>query len=108
MRKILCLVLLMFVKAVVWAQPEMPISEWQDKTILLIGAHPDDDSRAHGTLAQLRENGKCILFSTHIMREAERLCDRVAIMHRGRVLAEGSLDELREQHDEPDLEELFF
>jgi len=57
MRKILCLVLLMFVKAVVWAQPEMPISEWQDKTILLIGAHPDDDSRAHGTLAQLRENG---------------------------------------------------
>ena len=60
------------------------------------------------SVSQLRENGKCILFSTHIMREAERLCDRVAIMHRGRVLAEGSLDELREQHDEPDLEELFF
>ena len=57
MRKILFLVLLMFANVLAWAQPEMPISEWQDKTILLIGAHPDDDSRAHGTLAQLRKNG---------------------------------------------------
>ena len=36
------------------------------------------------TVAELRDQGKCIIFSTHIMREAERLCDRVAIMHRGR------------------------
>lgn len=60
------------------------------------------------TVAELRDQGKCILFSTHIMREAERLCDRIAIMHRGHILAEGSLDELRERHGEPDLEELFF
>ncbi len=60
------------------------------------------------TVSELRENGKCIVFSTHIMREAERLCDRIAIMHRGQLLAEGSLDELRDQHDERDLEELFF
>jgi sodium transport system ATP-binding protein len=60
------------------------------------------------TIAQLRDHGKCILFSTHIMREAERLCDRLAIVHRGHILAEGPLDELREQHDEHDLEELFF
>ena len=42
------------------------------------------------------------------MREAEKLCDRVAILHRGRILAEGTLEELREQHQEHDLEELFF
>jgi sodium transport system ATP-binding protein len=42
------------------------------------------------------------------MREAERLCDRVAIMHRGRILAEGTLETLRQQHEEHDLEELFF
>ncbi|MBM3998750.1 MAG: ATP-binding cassette domain-containing protein [Planctomycetes bacterium] len=60
------------------------------------------------SIRELREHGKCILFSTHIMREAERLCDRVAIIHRGHLLCEGSLDELRELHDEPDLEELFF
>ncbi len=59
-------------------------------------------------VAELRDQGKCIVFSTHIMREAERLCDRVAIMHRGRILAEGTLDELRDRHEERDLEELFF
>jgi len=60
------------------------------------------------TVAQLRDHGKCILFSTHIMREAERLCDRLAILHRGYILAEGTLPELRERYGETDLEELFF
>jgi sodium transport system ATP-binding protein len=60
------------------------------------------------TVAELREHGKCIVFSTHIMREAEKLCDRISIMHRGHILAEGTLGELRERHDEQDLEELFF
>ena len=61
-----------------------------------------------GTVAELRDHGKCILFSTHIMREVEKLCDRVAILHRGQVLAEGPLEELRDLHHERDLEELFF
>ena len=56
----------------------------------------------------LREEGKCILYSTHIMREVEKLCDRVAVIGHGRILAAGSLDELREEHGESDLEELFF
>lgn len=60
------------------------------------------------TVAELREHGKCIVFSTHIMREVEKLCDRIAIMHRGHILAEGTLEELRDQHHERDLEELFF
>jgi sodium transport system ATP-binding protein len=60
------------------------------------------------TVAELREQGKCIVFSTHIMREVEKLCDRMAIVHRGQILAEGTLDELRDRHGEPDLEELFF
>ena len=60
------------------------------------------------TIANLRDQGKCIVFSTHIMREAERLCDRIAIMHRGHILAEGTLEELQNKHDERDLEELFF
>lgn len=60
------------------------------------------------TVGELRDQGKCIIFSTHIMREAERLCDRIAIMHRGHLLASGTLQELQEAHHEPDLEELFF
>ncbi len=59
-------------------------------------------------VSELRDHGKCILFSTHIMREAERLCDRIAIMHRGRILSEGRIDDLLSEHDEHDLEDLFF
>lgn len=59
-------------------------------------------------IAQLRNQGKCIIFSTHIMREVEKLCDRVAIMNQGRILAAGTLTQLQEEHDETDLEELFF
>jgi sodium transport system ATP-binding protein len=60
------------------------------------------------TVAELRDHGKCIVLSTHIMREAEKLCDQIAIMHRGHILAEGSLAELCDRHQERDLEELFF
>lgn len=60
------------------------------------------------TVAELGRQGKCVIFSTHIMREVEKLCRRVAIIHRGRILADGELDELRDQHGERDLEELFF
>ncbi len=59
-------------------------------------------------IERLRDLGKCILFSTHIMREVERLCDRVAVVSRGRVQACGTLPELRERYREDDLEELFF
>jgi len=59
-------------------------------------------------VAELRQQGKCIVFSTHIMREAERLCDRIAIIHRGRLLAEGTIGELRDQHGHADLEDIFF
>ncbi len=60
------------------------------------------------TVSELRDQGKCIVFSTHIMREAERLCDRVAIMHEGRILAEGTLEDLRQQHGQQCLEDIFF
>lgn len=60
------------------------------------------------TIADLRDQGKCIVFSTHIMREAEKLCDRLAIMHRGNILYEGNLEDLRQKHHHEDLEEIFF
>lgn len=59
-------------------------------------------------IEQLRGMGKCIIFSTHIMREVERLCDRVAIISKGQVQACGTLGELRQRHGQTDLEELFF
>ena len=59
-------------------------------------------------ISSLRDAGKCIIFSTHIMREVERLCDRVGILYRGRMLATGTLPELAEEYGQEDFEELFF
>jgi sodium transport system ATP-binding protein len=61
-----------------------------------------------GVIRSLRDSGKCLIFSTHIMSEVERLCDRIAIMHRGRILDTGTLEELRQRHEQSDFEELFF
>jgi sodium transport system ATP-binding protein len=60
------------------------------------------------TIADLKSKGKCIILSTHIMREVEKLCDRVAIIHRGRILATGTVEELVERYGQPDIEEVFF
>jgi sodium transport system ATP-binding protein len=56
----------------------------------------------------LRDKGKCIIFSTHIMREVEKLCQRIAVIHKGRILAQGTLAELAAEYNQPDVEELFF
>jgi sodium transport system ATP-binding protein len=60
------------------------------------------------TIEYLRDQGKCIIFSTHIMREVEKLCQRIAVIHRGRILAQGTLAELIVEYNQPDVEELFF
>jgi sodium transport system ATP-binding protein len=54
-----------------------------------------------------RAQGKTILYSTHIMSEAEDICDRVAIIHRGRIRATGTLAELRQQTQLAELEDVF-
>jgi sodium transport system ATP-binding protein len=59
-------------------------------------------------ILELRDQGKTIVFSTHAMHEVEKLCSRVAIIHKGRLQVEGAPDELLQRFDQPDLEELFF
>ena len=56
----------------------------------------------------LRDQGKCIIYSTHIMREVERLCDHVAIIYKGKLIDTGTLEELADRHEQNDFEELFF
>lgn len=60
------------------------------------------------TVDSLRDAGKCIIFSTHIMREVEKLCDRVAIIHKGRILDLGTVNGLIQKYVQPDMEEVFF
>jgi sodium transport system ATP-binding protein len=51
-------------------------------------------------MVEAKGRGKCVIFSTHVMHDAERMCDRVTIVHHGLVVAYGSVDEVRgEQHD---------
>lgn len=60
-----------------------------------------------GFIRECRERGKTVIFSTHVMSEVEKLCDTIGIIQSGKLLAEGSLEELRARHNEADLEEIF-
>jgi sodium transport system ATP-binding protein len=54
-----------------------------------------------------RAQGKTVIYSTHVMSEVEKLCDTIGIIHGGRLLAEGTLADLRQRYGEQDLEEIF-
>ncbi|MDQ2923487.1 MAG: ABC transporter ATP-binding protein [Candidatus Dormibacteraeota bacterium] len=56
-------------------------------------------------MVESRERGRCVIFSTHVMHDAERLCDRVTILHEGSVVATGTTSEVRGAHR--DLEDAF-
>jgi sodium transport system ATP-binding protein len=58
-------------------------------------------------LRQLRGEGRCVIFSSHIMQEVAALCDRIVVIAHGRVVAQGSADELRAQTGEDNLEDAF-
>jgi sodium transport system ATP-binding protein len=59
------------------------------------------------TIKMFAEQGRCVLFSTHYMDEAERLCDSIAIIAQGKIIAHGSPDELIARTGKIDLEEAF-
>jgi len=59
-------------------------------------------------IKEFRKQGKCIIFSTHQMHEAEKLCDKIAIIHLGKLLSIGSLEKLKKDVQVGDLEEIFF
>ncbi|MCF7858047.1 MAG: ATP-binding cassette domain-containing protein [Candidatus Cloacimonetes bacterium] len=56
---------------------------------------------------QCKEEGKCVLFSTHIMREAERIADKIVMIHRGKLLAEGSWEDFMTETGLHDLDDIF-
>ena len=58
-------------------------------------------------IRECRQRGKTVIFSTHVMSEVEKLCDVIGIIQSGKLLAEGSLTELRDHYHEHDLEEIF-
>ena len=60
-----------------------------------------------GFIRDCGRRGKTVIFSTHVMSEAEKLCDSIAIIHGGRILASGTLEALRERAGLQSLEDIF-
>ncbi|MDR1075212.1 MAG: ATP-binding cassette domain-containing protein [Xanthomonadaceae bacterium] len=60
-----------------------------------------------GFLRHLREEGRCVIFSSHLMQEVAALCDRIVIIAQGRAIAAGTPDELRGMTGEANLEDAF-
>lgn len=58
-------------------------------------------------ILQLKESGKCVVFSSHVMQEVAALCDRIVIVNNGKVAAAGTPDDIRAQTGTDDLEESF-
>jgi ABC-2 type transport system ATP-binding protein len=72
-----------------------------------VGVDPHTRNHLLESIAALRETGVALIYSTHLMEEADRLCDRVAIIDHGRVLAAGARDVLCAQHGCSGLSALF-
>ncbi len=60
-----------------------------------------------GFLKELRGEGRCVIFSSHIMQEVAALCDRIVVIAQGRVVAQGTPEELRAQAGQSNLEDAF-
>ena len=65
-----------------------------------VGVDPQSRENIFDTIEQIRDQGTTILYTTHYMEEAERLCNHIAIMDEGRIIAMGTLDQLLALRDE--------
>lgn len=87
---------------VVFHDPEVLICDEPTAGLDVIGAR-----NVLGLIQELKGKGRTVIFSTHIMTEAERICDEIAIIDRGSLLAEGPLDSVRGRASSRSLEDVF-
>ncbi len=73
----------------------------------MIGLDPQGQRELREMLRQLRAEGTAIIISTHMIEQAQQLCDRIVIIKDGRFVAAGTFDELRARVGREDAEELF-
>lgn len=74
----------------------------------LTGLDPKSSYKLKEMMKEHAQNGKTVFFSTHVLEVAEKLCDKVAIINKGKILFYGSLDEIREHFKKDEsLEKMF-
>jgi sodium transport system ATP-binding protein len=61
----------------------------------------------HEFINDCRSKGKAIVFSSHTMSEVEKLCDRIVIIHKGSIVVDGTIEQLKKHFNSEDLEEVF-
>ncbi len=71
-----------------------------------VGVDPQSRNHLFDSIEALRGEGRAILFTTHYMEEAQRLCDRVAVMDHGKIMDSGSVDGLIARHGGPSVVEV--
>ena len=73
----------------------------------LIGLDPTSAFELKKMMREHADKGNSVFFSTHVLEVAEKLCDRIAIIDKGKVVFNGTLKELKDKYDKKDLEKLF-
>lgn len=63
-----------------------------------VGVDPQSRNFIFESIEELKKQGRTIVYTTHYMEEAQRLCDRIAIIDQGKILANGTIDEVIEKH----------
>jgi sodium transport system ATP-binding protein len=61
----------------------------------------------HDFIKHCKKENKAIVFSSHSMQEVEKLCDRIIIIHKGKMLEQGTISELKQKYNNNDMEEIF-
>lgn len=73
----------------------------------LTGLDPQSAYELKEIMREFSKEGKTVLFSTHVLEVAERLCDKICIIHQGKVMYDGTLEVLKDQYPNTSLEEIF-
>ncbi len=73
----------------------------------LIGLDPESAHQLKEMMKDHAQKGHAVLFSTHVLEVAEKLCDRVIIIKEGKILYQGTLKDLKKKYTKKDLEEIF-
>ena len=73
----------------------------------LTGLDPRSSFQLKEMMRKHADAGNCVFFSTHMLEVAEKLCDKIALINKGKIIFFGELEELKDQHNQLSLEEIF-